>query len=223
LDAYQNLLFNANRETGDHGPVNTWDRQPYLTEENRQGPALVPKTNQFHNNFLINDYGSDMSIDHDDGSAYYLDTYNFFMYSGTKNYLGHSKVNDHQLFVYSDVHPGYGFPGCQCDFTDHNYDSAWTNSKCILLAQSVPYNIQYCNPSDVSNIPPHINNTHYTPNGTAVFKCGSNSYSLSQWQALGLDYGSTQAATPDVNTVIGWGKQVLFLRNGATVEGNLDW
>ena len=107
LDAYQNLLFNANRETGDHGPINTWDRQPYITEEAGNGPSLVPKTNRIHNNFLVNDYGSDMAVDHDDGSAYYLDSYNMFMYSGTKNYLGHSKVNDHQLFAYSDVRHTY--------------------------------------------------------------------------------------------------------------------
>ena len=108
LDAYQNLLFNANRETGDHGPINTWDREPFLTEEGGSGPSLVAKTNRIHNNFLVNDYGSDMGVDHDDGSAFYLDSYNFMQYSGTKNYLGHSKVNDHQIFAYSDVHPGYG-------------------------------------------------------------------------------------------------------------------
>ena len=27
-----NLLFNWVRETKDHGPFNSWDRQPYLTE-----------------------------------------------------------------------------------------------------------------------------------------------------------------------------------------------
>ena len=26
-----NLVFNMVRETGDHGPYNSWDRQPYLT------------------------------------------------------------------------------------------------------------------------------------------------------------------------------------------------
>ena len=103
LDVYQNLLFNSNRETGDHGPINTWDRQPYLTEEAGNGPSLVPKTNLIHNNFLVNDYGSDMSVDHDDGSSYYVDSYNMFMYSGAKNYLGDTKLNDHQLFAYPDV------------------------------------------------------------------------------------------------------------------------
>ena len=27
-----NLLFNPCRESGDHGPINTWDGQPFLTK-----------------------------------------------------------------------------------------------------------------------------------------------------------------------------------------------
>ena len=40
-----------------------------MTEENGQGPSLVPKFNHVHNNFLIADYGSNYVEDHDDGSA----------------------------------------------------------------------------------------------------------------------------------------------------------
>ena len=194
-----------------------WDRQPYLTEEGGHGPSLVPKTNRIHNNFLVNDYGSDMSVDHDDGSAYYLDSYNMYMYSGTKNYLGHSKVNDHQLFAYSDVHPGYGFPGCQCDFTDGNYDSAWTNSRCILMNATTPYSFGYCDPSNTTNIPLHANNTIYTPAGQADFQCGDSHLTLQQWQALGVDVGTTDAKTPDVTQVVQWAAQILYLKNGHDV------
>ena len=174
---------------------------------------------------LINDFGSDMTVDHDDGSAFYLDSYNFNMYSGTKNYLGHSKVNDHQLFVFSDLHPGYGFAGCECEFTDGNHDSAWTNNRCILLGQSVPYSISYCNANNVTDVPLHAGNTIYTPSGEAVFVCGKRNLTLAEWQGLGMDKGTTEAKTPSVETVIGWGRQVLFLQSGESVDEHLhlDW
>jgi len=169
---------------------------------------------------LINDYGSDFCVDHDDGSAYYEDSYNFNMYGGTKNFLGHTKTNHHQLFVYADVHPGYGQPVCLQDDSDHNYDDHWYQNQCILLSHNVPYDISYCNPNNLGEISPPQNNTFYTPDGTISFKCGSTAYSLQQWQQLGFDQGSTIQKTPDVSTVIQWGKQVLYLKNGKDVTAN---
>lgn len=116
------------------------------------------------------------------------------------------------------MHPGYGFPGCQCDFTDDNYDSAWTNSRCILLNATVPYSIQYCDNKNTSNIPLHANNTIYVPSGHATYQCGSSQLTLQQWQALGLDSGTSEAVTPSVKQVVQWASEVLFLKNGYGVE-----
>ena len=115
--------------------------------------------------------------------------------------------------MYSDLHPGYGFAGCQVDFTDDNYGSAWSYSKCILSGEDVPYDIQYCNPKNVSGVPPHVGNVIYTPTGHAVFQCGKSNLTLVEWQALGMDQGTTEAMTPDVETVIGWGKALLYLNS----------
>ena len=115
-----------------------------------------------------------------------------------------------------------GFPGCQDDFTDGNYDSAWTNSRCILLAANVPYSIGYCNPNDTSNIPLHANNTIYTHNGTAVYQCGDAQLSLAEWQKLGLDRGTQEAVTPDVQQVVAWASEVLFLKSGYGVERDAE-
>jgi hypothetical protein len=162
---------------------------------------------------------SDEPVDHDDGSAWYEDAYNFYMYGGTKNYLGHSKRNIGQLFVYSDLHPGYGFPGCQVDFTDDNYGSMWSYSKCILRGEEVPYDIQYCNPKNMSQVPPHVENVIYTPSGHAVFQCGKSNFTLAEWQALGMDNGTTEAMTPAVETIVGWGRALLYLN---TSQGEFD-
>ena len=157
-------------------------------------------------------------------SAYYEDTYSFNMYSGTKNYLGHSKLNEYQLFVYSDVHPGYGSPVCFQSESDGDYDEPWNHNKCILLSTFDPLYYSYCDIRHPERFPPHANNTFYTPTGRVNMTCGSQHLTLEEWQAqTGQEKGSTNAVTPNVSTVIEWGKQVLYLRNGYHVEGELSW
>ena len=99
-------MFNMVRETGDHGPFNSWDRQPYLTEldSSDESPSLTPAESNITNNFFINNYHSTWPIDHDDGSCYYTDTYNFLVYGGYKNFLGHSKTVTKNLYVYQMLH-----------------------------------------------------------------------------------------------------------------------
>jgi hypothetical protein len=54
-----NLIFNCVRETSDHGPFNSWDRQPYLTTiKDGVTPSLFPKQNTITRNFFINNYHS---------------------------------------------------------------------------------------------------------------------------------------------------------------------
>jgi hypothetical protein len=36
-----NVIFNTVRETNDHGPINTWDGQPYLTDAAQPGLPSV--------------------------------------------------------------------------------------------------------------------------------------------------------------------------------------
>ena len=71
-----NLMFNMVRETGDHGPFNSWDRQPHLTDVDQGpgSPSLTLGESYITNNFFINNYNSNWPIDHDDGSCYYTDT-----------------------------------------------------------------------------------------------------------------------------------------------------
>ena len=113
------FIFNTVRETSDHGPINTWDRQPYLTDAVQSGvPSLWQHTSYIHHNALFNNYRSVSPIDHDDGSCFYEDSYNFLVYGGKKNYLGHSKIDHHEIFVYADL-AGHEFSGDSC-LTDYN-------------------------------------------------------------------------------------------------------
>ena len=71
-------------ETDDHGPINTWDRVPYITDLYDGKPSLSVQENQIYRNFLINNYRSVWPIDHDDGSCFWNDTYNYMVYGGLK-------------------------------------------------------------------------------------------------------------------------------------------
>ena len=77
LNISSNVIFNTVRETNDHGPINSWDRQPYLTPQpgNSSG-TLTPAWNRITANLLFNAYTSTWPIDHDDGSSYYDDSEN---------------------------------------------------------------------------------------------------------------------------------------------------
>jgi hypothetical protein len=48
-----NLLFNTCRESGDHGPINTWDRQPFLTTlRDGKTASFDPIPRAIHHNFV---------------------------------------------------------------------------------------------------------------------------------------------------------------------------
>ena len=94
-----NAIFNAVRETSDHGPINSWNRLPYLTGS----PAsLVQATSYITRNLLFNTYNCVWPLDHDDGSSYWDDSYNVLIYGGAKNYLGEAKHAHDTLYIYPE-------------------------------------------------------------------------------------------------------------------------
>ena len=78
-----NLLFNYMRETGDHGPFNLWDREPFLTKvRDGREASLIPADNEISHNFIIANYYSSVPLDHNDGSFYYYDHHNVLAFIG---------------------------------------------------------------------------------------------------------------------------------------------
>ena len=65
----RNLLLNTCRESSDHGPLNLWDRQPYITTARSGRPSVVPATRHVHHNFVIANYHSQEAVDTDDGAV----------------------------------------------------------------------------------------------------------------------------------------------------------
>jgi hypothetical protein len=214
-----NVIFNTVRETSDHGPINTWDRQPYLTDALQSGiPSLRQHENYIHHNTLFSNYRAIYPIDHDDGSCFYEDSYNFLIYGGSKNYLGYSKINHHEIYAYGDLGKGDFHTG-HCLNYQHpqpgqsGWNETWIGNICTLYKTSVPYYMENCETSSLY-VPYLANNTIYIPAGTEVaFVCNVNGTSrrltLQQWQSYGLDIGTIIETTPDVQIIIEWGRKML--------------
>jgi hypothetical protein len=214
-----NVLFNSVRETSDHGHINSWDRQPFLSDGLQPGvPSLRQHESYIHHNTLFNNYHSLFPLDHDDGSCFYEDSYNFQVYTGRKNYLGHSKSDHHQIYVYADVNQG-GFGINTCIFFykprpgNDSWDEVWINNTCVLYNSSIPYKIGGCDTSHLL-VPLLMSNRIYIPRGTEVaFICNVNGtsrrLSLKEWTSYGVDLGTTVETTPDIQTIIEWGREML--------------
>jgi len=104
-----NLLANCVRESGYHGPINSWDRIPYITTLATGKPSVIPKLRDITRNFILSTYSSQEAIDNDDGSAYYNTHHNFFVYAadGLKSDFG-GHDNYHVSNVYAWVTNCYG-------------------------------------------------------------------------------------------------------------------
>ena len=212
-----NLVFNMVRETLEHGPFNSWDRQPYLTTvEDGHTPSLNPAQNNITRNFIINNYLGIYPIDHDDGSCYYYDTYNYLVYGGYKNYLGHSVVTKYNVYIYADHSTTSPYCGMSNGATTSNLPSGWgevwANNTCLIGNPNVYRFVQCSTSRDISRLVPYTaNNTFYAPNKDIYFECGGKKYSFSEWQGRGYDLGSQVFPPVATTTVIEWGKSLLGL------------
>ena len=210
-----NLLFNWVRETDSHGPFNSWDRQPYLTGLRNGTPSLTPAQSNITRNFIISNYNCLHPLDHDDGSCYYYDTYNYLIYGGYKNYLGHSKIVKYNYYVYPDANPA-GHPYCAISNgasttkLPSGWGEVWVNNTCIIGNPDV-YEFGSCTPTgnNTGLIPFTANNTFYAPNEDIYIKCGSVEWSLEQFQKEGYDIGSHVYDPVSYDTIVEWGRKLL--------------
>eukprot|EP01062_Namystynia_karyoxenos_P011319 TRINITY_DN14045_c0_g1_i2.p1 TRINITY_DN14045_c0_g1~~TRINITY_DN14045_c0_g1_i2.p1 ORF type:complete len:875 (+),score=181.70 TRINITY_DN14045_c0_g1_i2:105-2627(+) len=219
-----NLLFNHVRETGDHGPFNSWDRQPYLTHShvNDGFPAdrklglatssILKAQCYIKKNFIINGYNGVWTIDHDDGSQFYNDSSNFMVWGGCKNYLGNSKSCDHNLILFPGIpQRASGSRRCQTDDNGVFANQYFHENSCIT-GDGVAYTFSKCNPKrlDVADgtVFQTAHNSFYAPGSVFSEVCGQG-YDLSGWQNLGQDLGSTVAGVPSTAEVISMARAKL--------------
>lgn len=131
-----NLIFNQCRESGDHGPINSWDRQPFITDVAYGTPSYDAGFTSVDHNFIIANYGSSQGFDTDDGSSWYDIHHNFmFDADGWKDdYGGHdSRFTDNIVYVgvQNDQKDGQNCFNSWSVLSNHG--SVWANNTCILL------------------------------------------------------------------------------------------
>ena len=224
-----NLGFNMVRETGDHGPFNSWDRQPYLTKVKGDSPSLEPAISNLTLNFLIGNYHATFPIDHDDGSCYYYDSYNYLIYGGYKNHLGNSKVAMNNFYVYPDaehsldkenVEAFLSKPFCAVSNGASTGDlpsgwgEVWSNNSCVIGNPNI-YEFGSCDPSKPLKgvVPFTANNKFYAPKKEIYIECKETKYSLSEYQKLGYDLGSTVSDVLETSAIVQAGRDILGIKN----------
>ena len=78
-------LFNTCRQSGDHGPINSWSRMPFLTDIATGGvgqATYAPALTETSHSMIYANYGASQGFDNDDGSSYY-DTHDNFFYDAS--------------------------------------------------------------------------------------------------------------------------------------------
>jgi len=191
-----NLVFSTCRESGDHGPFNSWDRQPFVTTVAHGTPSMDMAWREIHHNFFMDNYSPQENVDNDDGSRYYKTHDNFFVYGGQgmkNDFGGHD--NHHTDNIYAYVGQALGV----CGALD-NHEDVFTGNKVVLTGSNVGG--PQCNSPGKTVMG---QNAYFTPSG-AVSECGTD---LADWQKKGNEPGSTVAKTPTDAEIIGWAKAKL--------------
>ncbi len=188
----QNLLFNPCRESGSHGPFNSWDRQVYVTTVRDGTPSPEKDWDYIIGNFMIANYDSVVGVDNDDGSAYYKTHGNFIAYSSTRPPFGGMKNdfgghdNRHYNNIYAYVINGFGINSQLAGHEDYFYNNT------VVMTRDGDYGSGTCDGPGKTVV---HDNRIYSPTGK-ITEC---KMSLSEWQAKGNDPGTIAGKWPDDN------------------------
>ena len=192
-----NLVFSTCRESGDHGPFNSWDRQPFLTTVRTGEPSMQMQWREIHHNFFMDNYSPQENVDNDDGSAYYKTHDNVFIYGGRgmkNDFGGHD--NHHYDNIYAYVGGGMGDGAQQLE----GHEDQFYGNHVVMTGTDV--GSMQCGAPGKSVV---HDNAYYTPTG-AVTECGKK---LADWQAAGNDKGSAVYSLPSDEEIFGWIRQKL--------------
>ena len=211
---WRNIIFNTCRESGDHGPINTWDRQAFLTDIRNGSKSFVPLRRTIAFNFIFANYGASQGVDNDDGSSWYHVNRNVFYDSdGFKmDYGGHDSSYEENIVIAYPVKRGKSSCIEFGAFLLHHGHSVHNNI-CILPCggdQPIVY-LATCNQSN-TNL---YKNMYHTLDGEVSVKCGySDEVSPMPLekvqQEYGLETGSTKSKIPTAKTILSWVLQTLF-------------
>eukprot|EP00730_Choanoeca_flexa_P018055 TRINITY_DN8757_c0_g1_i1.p1 TRINITY_DN8757_c0_g1~~TRINITY_DN8757_c0_g1_i1.p1 ORF type:complete len:906 (+),score=246.00 TRINITY_DN8757_c0_g1_i1:1-2718(+) len=186
----RNLVFSTCRESGDHGPFNSWDRQPFITTVRTGQPSIQMQWREIHHNFMVDNYNPQEAIDNDDGSTMYHTHDNFLVYGsrGMKNDFG-GNSNHHYNNVYAYIGEALGITSQDPGFEDYFY-----NNTVVMTGDNV--GSFGCSGSGATVM---HDNSYYSPDGN-VSSCGNTPP-----KEPNVKVGKI----PNDSTIIGWAKALL--------------
>ena len=219
---YENILFNTCRESSDHGPINSWDRQPYMTTIRTGQPDWQMQWRNITRNIVIANYGGVKEVDNDDGSLFYRVHSNFMVYGWGQKFKcgGIESFNNVKAFVTTG---GKFDAGCVLKSKVVFAPNLWHND--VLVSGENHGNLAYRqawgkdkegHDWDKTQV---FNNTIYvypTFNAMITAVNGSSTVTLPQFQKAGEEPGSVQYQhIPASSEIINWGRNRLgtFLPN----------
>jgi hypothetical protein len=205
-----NLLFNTCRESGDHGPINSWDRQPFLTKLlDGITPSFDPLRRRIGHNVIFANYGASQAVDNDDGSSWYHIFRNVMYWSnGFKmDYGGHDSIFENNIVIgypRKSVCVGFGaFYEGHGHVVRRNYCFAANSNEAIVQLETCQNNFAILH-----------DNQYFTPSGNASCICGYNSLPIpfdKCKEQFGIEYRSKVSATPkDAKIIVDLALTILF-------------
>eukprot|EP00117_Sycon_ciliatum_P039525 scpid48718/ scgid29201/ len=209
-----NLILNTCRESSDHGPMNSWDRQPFLTTVRTGEPSVIPLYNNLHHNFLVSNYGGYKGgMDNDDGSTFYEVHHNFEVYGWGPKPGGGGLKYHHNVRAYLDQ----GIKGAPSMYADPSYTNGFYNITAVFRNGSSLYVSETAHCGDTKHpqlfFPPeiHDNTVYHHPSVQILIVCGGKNYTIAEaQQQLHLDPGSRDIPKlPSDEEIISWGKALL--------------
>ena len=212
----RNAVFNTVRETNDHGPINSWSRQGWVTTEGPPGPGeedghASPSTavswNLIKQNlvggFSANEHGG-MPLDYDDGTEYMHSVANVLVYGGLKScWHSNNQRYENNLIVRPDLgrlgpqacsNCIAGAPDAQ-SYQQRSSGGRWPKNEskhgdtCITETGEMYRFAGACNPADLNGTALFSTNSTYYSTVTPTVRCDGVGYNLSGWHALWASAG----------------------------------
>lgn len=183
---HSNIIFNTCRESGDHGPFNSWDRQPFAMKSDS---LPVPAITEISGNFLFGDYDGVKAIDHDDGSSFYNDHTNvIYMGWGQKTFKpapGEKRTWNSLILFPTSVLTEHGGE-INSSFSEHFY-----NNTIVFDPASANYGVI----NKMAQIQHHLLQLHsnhfFTANLSLEITVEKKTLTLEQLQATGAEVNSS--------------------------------
>jgi hypothetical protein len=181
-----NDVNNCVRETGDHGPMNSWSRDRFWSVPNpttTMAKLDAINTTKVHNNrFQDNNGRGSYGVDLDDGTSFFWVYNNLCLNCGVKFREGFGRKSYNNIMINGQQHVHVWFP--------NSYDSVYSN----IIQSGNAYDFQVMNNS-LATCKSYFNNNLFWNNGGSV--------NISSTTSQGQDASSRTANPNFINTGAG--------------------